>query len=519
MKIKNIIIITASILILALVGGWWRLSQARVAQANPALEASGSIEARKVSVSAEVGGQAVEVQVEEGQPVKKGQVLVTLDDALLQTQRTQANALLQTAQANLALLKAGATPSQVKAAEAALAQAEANLRLVQAGLDTATAGTRPESIAAAQSRLDQARSTYDGLIIVLNSDQLEKVRSALSIAENNLVNASDRKANLEKDVHNPAFAINAAAAAVANAQTSADAARRADEAAQDPQKPYYLQIEAARSSWDTAQFNQAQAQARLDGLESDQRTTTEALNAADTDLKDVQDLVVSTKAAYDALTSGLAATRSDAAWQEVQSAQTQLNSFTNVSQGTGAGAVSVENLLVQLDSAYAARDLAAANLASVKEGARPEQVQAAQAQVDSAQAQIDSLDVQLKKFTITAPWDGVVLTRSVEPGQVVSPGGILFEIGRLSSLELTVYLPEDQLGLATLNKEVGVSVDAYPGRTFAGTVSRLANEAEFTPTNVQTKEDRTRLVYAVTINLKNDDLALKPGMIADVTFK
>lgn len=254
-------------------------------------------------------------------------------------------------------------------------------------------------------------------------------------------------------------------------------------------------------------------------MESDQRTTTEALNAADADLKDVQDLVNSTKAAYDALTSGLAATRLDASWKEVQSAQAELNSFASVPQGPSASMVSVESILVQLDAAQSARDLAAANLASVKEGARAEQIQAAQAQVESALAQIDALNVQLKKFAITAPWDGVVLTRSVEPGQVVSPGGILFEIGRLSTLELTVYLPEDQLGLARLGQEVGVTVDAYPGRSFSGTVLRVANEAEFTPTNIQTKEDRTRLVYAVTINLKNDDLALKPGLIADVTFK
>jgi HlyD family secretion protein len=85
-------------------------------------------------------------------------------------------------------------------------------------------------------------------------------------------------------------------------------------------------------------------------------------------------------------------------------------------------------------------------------------------------------------------------------------------------LELTIYLPEDRFGMADLGQEVGVQVDAYPGRTFEGSVTRIADEAEFTPTNVQTKEDRSRLVYAVVIRLENPDLLLKPGMIADVNL-
>ena len=98
------------------------------------------------------------------------------------------------------------------------------------------------------------------------------------------------------------------------------------------------------------------------------------------------------------------------------------------------------------------------------------------------------------------------------------PGATLIEIGRLDQLELTVYLPEKKFGLLVPGQTAQVSVDAYSGRIFDGTVLRMADEAEFTPTNVQTKEDRTRLVYAVVIRIDNSDLALKPGMIADVNF-
>jgi multidrug resistance efflux pump len=178
----------------------------------------------------------------------------------------------------------------------------------------------------------------------------------------------------------------------------------------------------------------------------------------------------------------------------------------------------VETLLAQVDAATALRDLAAANLADLKNGARPEELQAARAQLDAAQAQLDMLEIELKKFTLASPWDGVVLTRSVEPGEIALPGGTLLEIGRLEQLELTAYLPEERFGQVVPGQEVQVRVDAYLERVFNGVVLRLAEEAEFTPTNVQTKEDRTRLVYAVVIQLDNPDLALKPGMIADVEF-
>ncbi len=124
----------------------------------------------------------------------------------------------------------------------------------------------------------------------------------------------------------------------------------------------------------------------------------------------------------------------------------------------------------------------------------------------------------MKKLTIKAPWDGVVLNRSAEVGQTALPGGTLLELGRLNSVELTAYLPEEQFGSVKLGDPVSVQVDAYPDRTFSGTVLQMADQAEFTPTNAQTKDDRTRLVYAVVVGLANPDLALKPGMIGDVVF-
>jgi multidrug resistance efflux pump len=511
---KNLILFGAVIfLALIVAGGWWWRSRASTAYNPTAYEATGVLEARQAHLSTEVGGQVVEVLVEEGQRVEAGQVLIELDRSLLQTQRDQAQAAVQAALADLALLEAGSTEEQIAAAEAQLAQANASLLAAQAGLSTATGGSRPEEIAAARAFLEQARAGYYDMKVVLTNDQVEILRNLAAAVEERLAEAKGRKADLQEDSHNPASGIDAADAAISDLEKLEDNARQTLAAAEDASQPSYRQIEQARLTWETAQQNVIQAQARLDSLKGQDRMTDESNDAAQAALDNAQELVEKAQTAYQALISGPAAVKLEAAWGEVQRAQEQLAEL-DVS-----GQLPVETLLLEVDAARAARDVAEANLASEKQGTRSEQIDAALAQVDLAQAQLQGMDKQIEKLTLTAPRDGIVLVRSVEPGEMAMPGGTLLEIGKLDVLELTIYLPEDRFGLAVLGQEASVQVDAYPGRTFKGSIIRLADEAEFTPTNVQTKEDRSRLVFAVVVRLENPDFALKPGMVADVTFE
>jgi HlyD family secretion protein len=145
-------------------------------------------------------------------------------------------------------------------------------------------------------------------------------------------------------------------------------------------------------------------------------------------------------------------------------------------------------------------------------------VDVAQAQVESAAAQLQALQVQLDKYTLSAPLDGVILTRGAAVGETATPGTVLFEIGDLQHLQITVYLPEEQFGLVKPGDQAQVSTDAYPERVFTARVDRLADQAEFTPRNVQTVEGRRNTVFAVYLSLDNADLALVPGMWADVSF-
>jgi HlyD family secretion protein len=186
---------------------------------------------------------------------------------------------------------------------------------------------------------------------------------------------------------------------------------------------------------------------------------------------------------------------------------------------------SVEIVSAQFDMAKALVDDAQFNLDRLGDRTNPDDVKAAQARIDSAQALLDQaqanlnlIDAQIAKTVVTAPVDGVVLTRAAEPGSVVNPGAALIVLGRLDELTLTVYVPEDRIGEVILGETTRVAVDSFPGTTFQATVTNIADQAEFTPRNVQTVEGRKSTVFAVKLKLQNTDSKLKPGMPADVTF-
>ena len=194
---------------------------------------------------------------------------------------------------------------------------------------------------------------------------------------------------------------------------------------------------------------------------------------------------------------------------------------------------------LRLDNAGVNLRIAQSQQRATQSGARQEEIDAARAQADAARAQQESLagqveaarsqaaaaeagvaavDAQIAQLTVTSPIDGLVLSRSVDPGEYAAPGGALLVVGSLSTLTLTVYVPEDRLGEVGLGRTAQVGVDSFAGEAFSATVDHIADQAEFTPRNVQTVEGRKSTVFAVRLSLANPDGRLKPGMPADVTF-
>jgi HlyD family secretion protein len=140
----------------------------------------------------------------------------------------------------------------------------------------------------------------------------------------------------------------------------------------------------------------------------------------------------------------------------------------------------------------------------------------AASQLQLARASLRTSEVRLKDTVIYSSSTGVVLTKDVEAGETVAAGMPVFTIGDLENPWIKVYVKEDKLGLVKLGQKAEVRTDSYPQKVYEGTVSFIASEAEFTPKNVQTQEERVKLVFGVKIKVINDNKELKPGMPADV---
>jgi HlyD family secretion protein len=145
-------------------------------------------------------------------------------------------------------------------------------------------------------------------------------------------------------------------------------------------------------------------------------------------------------------------------------------------------------------------------------------LQHAQNAVQQAEANLKLLDTQIAKLKIYAPMNGDIITRNVEPGEFVQPGATAFAMADLNNITITVYVPEDRYGQIQLGQQASVTVDSFPGDAFTAQVIHIADQAEFTPRNVQTVEGRSATVYAIKLKVTDPEGKLKIGMPADVTF-
>ncbi|MGB7539825.1 MAG: efflux RND transporter periplasmic adaptor subunit [Anaerolineales bacterium] len=152
---------------------------------------------------------------------------------------------------------------------------------------------------------------------------------------------------------------------------------------------------------------------------------------------------------------------------------------------------------------------------------RQTEAAAAQAEkaVKQAQAQLDAIDAQIGKLTVYAPSAGTVIERNIQPGEVAIAGSTALVIGQLDRLTITVYISEERYGEIRLGQTVSITADSFPGQTFSGSVTRIADRAQFTPRNVQTEEGRRSTVFAVEVTVSDLESGLKPGMPADVVFE
>jgi len=171
------------------------------------------------------------------------------------------------------------------------------------------------------------------------------------------------------------------------------------------------------------------------------------------------------------------------------------------------------------DDAYARFVAADQTYRKLKSGLRPEEIEGTRVRRDQAEAQADLLKKRVRDCHVLAPSAGIITLRSVEPGELVSTGMTVLRLTYLDRIKLMIYVNEADLGKVHLGQTGLISIDAFgKGKSVEGKVSYISPLAEFTPKNVQTKEERTKLVFGVRIEAENTDGALKPGLPADAVL-
>jgi multidrug resistance efflux pump len=442
------------------------------------LRASGTIEAVEVNVSPETSGKVQEALVEEGQAVKTGDPILRLDESLLTAQRAVAqsgvdsahNALL-TAQGayNMAQAQYDAAVSSARAQQGAARLTDWLSRtpgqfdqpLWYFSQDEQITATQAE-VDASQQALEQAQSDLDQVVKSLNNSDFVNAESHLADTRIRYLVA--------KSVHDHAQAT--------GGKVSPDSINLPN--LPDFAPAYRIKIQIAKGLSSNSGDVIASAQ--------------DALDAAQTELEDAQQ-------AYDTLLNTDAADR-------------VLKARAALSVARERHEVALDNMNRLQTGEYSPQvKIAGLALDQAKNG-----LQQAQGAVNQAEANLALLDTQLKKLTVYAPMDGVILTRNVEPGEFVQPGAAAITMANLNELTITVYVPEDRYGEISLGQKATVTVDSFPNTTFTASISSISDQAEFTPRNVQTVQGRSATVYAVKLEVSDPEGKLKLGMPADVVF-
>ncbi len=174
-----------------------------------------------------------------------------------------------------------------------------------------------------------------------------------------------------------------------------------------------------------------------------------------------------------------------------------------------------------LDVARSAKAQADEQLKLVASGPRRERIDAQRAAVQQAEAAVHQADAAMDNGVIRAPFDGVVTIRDREPGETVGAGAPVLTVMNLRDRWVRIYVREDRIAAVRLGQPASIGTDTYAGKQYPGAVSFISSQAEFTPRNVQTTEERVKLVYAVKVRITGDTTSydLKPGMPADVRLE
>ena len=471
MKNKNIALVLLTLLALILAGCDSISTDFGGGKDSDGIMASGVIEADQIAIASELNGRVKEVLVEEGTKVTAGDLVLVLEDDLLFTQKTQAQAQLESAIAQVDGAKAAENAARAYLRSAELGKAAADIQYQQILAEVQSEDRvsdwnestpsqievpawyfqEPEQISAAEKELERAQEFYQG--------ELENYQdTAKDIGDEEFQEAEKRLAEAQ------------AAFEIADALDDRQVGYEGRDNIGDFIKTIY----------DNAETELKAAQKAYDQI------------LADPDYEDILE----------------ARARVSVAREFYDLARDFL-----YQQYTGE-----YSLNVQAAEAFASQAEAGVNLAQAQITQAENNRVSAETAVKQAKAALELVDLQLEKMKIYTPISGVILTSTIDPGEILAAGSTALTVGDLSHLTVTVYMSEDKYGQIKLGDIAGLTIDSFPDEIFKAEVVRIADEAEYTPRNVQTQEERQNTVYAIELSVNNKDGKMKPGMPADVVF-
>ena len=457
------------IVLLIVVGVVWTILAHRSAGPVNTVVANGTIEATETDISSKVSGHVLKLTVDEGDHVQAGQVIAVIDGNEVKAQVEQSKGALDAAKAHLSDLVRGSREEDIRQAQADLqqAQAAASGALTNLTISNETYAKSTELKAryvnakagydAAKHAYDQAKARLDEIENGTRVEELHQGEADVSQAKAQKVNADEDARRAEKLYTAGAISAQARDAAVAKRDAS-DAALKGAEA-----KLAELRAGARSEQREQAKAAFAQAKAQLEGAKLNCDAVRELYNDR-LQLK-----------------------------QQVEAARTQYDTAKK-----------------QVDAARAHLDLLIA-------GPTKQAIDVARGQMEQAAGSLSASKATEQYLIVRAPTSGTVILKNAELGEMVTAGMPIVRIASLDSVWVRVYVPLPKLDVR-IGDNADVVTDAYSGKKFHGRVVEISDKPEFTPKNIQTQEQRVKLVYGVKVELVNREHKLKPGMPADAAI-
>lgn len=443
------------------------------------LEATGYIEAEEIAIAPEVGGRIVAILADVQDEVEIGTTLVQLDARIAQAQVAMAEAKVAEMQAKLDLARNATTEQDLRIAEATFAQAQAG-------------------------RIGACQAWTDTLAILEDPQELDR-QIAVTHARLRAAEAGRNTADAYKDV------------AEIGVGLFEDGRRIIDNL---PDK--YLVYDGPISD---APLDLPQE--ILDFLE-DNPPPDGTYNLGDTEIT-ISDGNVTVRQNINVslpVDAHFAPNRYWQAWVGLNTAQTAYDGLKNVLYWMITMRDNPTQIKAQVDEAAARcrqakaqETMAQTKVDGLRNGATQEEIATLEAMHQQSLAELAQAYLTLEQQTLTAPAQGIILERTLEPGELAAPDVPLLVLADIDVVHLTLYLPSRDLGRVSLGQSILIRIGSFPERIFEGEVAYVGKEAEFPPSNVPQPEERATLIFAVRVRIQNPEHLLKPGVLADATFQ